>query len=220
MMIQPPAPPTTPHRATATLGRPLSAVLLVVCSWLPGGVDASMVRALSLEQLVAAADHVVLARAEERQSRRHLDGRLIVTDVSLRVERTLKGDAQQGGSLVATRLGGRLQDIALQVPGEATFALGQRAIVFLRQAEPYGELRVVGMSQGVLPVRDRSDDTPAMVTPGGGSTALVQRDVATGKLTLAPAALGDEEPLTDLLSRIESLVAAQRASQPRPQTVQ
>jgi hypothetical protein len=171
--------------------------------------EASVVRALSLQDLVERADHVVIAVPEEKQSRRHDDGRLIVTDVSLRVKRVLKGDAKVGGVLIATRLGGKLETIALQVPGEATFEIGAEVLVFLRGiGDPADrQLRVVGMSQGVMLV-ERKGETP-MVMPGGAHAALMQPS-DSGRLEPGEPAVREPTELELLLLRISALVEAEK----------
>ncbi len=194
--------------------RTLLQILLTAALALPLSLPApaahgSVVRALSMEQLVQRADHIVLAVAEEKQSRRHHDGRMIVTDVSLRVEQVLKGETKAGSVLIATCLGGKLETVALQVPGEATFALGERAVVFLRTQDD-GQLRVVGMSQGMMPVAQQAQTT--MVIPGGSHAALVEQDAETGKLEPAKPALVAPTPLTSVLSEIAALVARQQGA--------
>lgn len=197
--------------------RPLLLCLALAIS-LPGAMmiptaQGSVVRALSLEDLVGRADHIVVAVPEEKQSRRHDDGRLIVTDVSLRVKQVLKGSSKAEGVVIATRLGGRIDSVALQVPGEATFAIGERVLVFLRRFGPEGgtqQLRVVGMSQGVMPLAKHG--TTTMVYPGGGHSALVEQE-PTGKLAPAGPALKEPTEMTTLLERISALVAKTPAAE-------
>jgi hypothetical protein len=167
--------------------------------------QASVVLALSLADLTHRADLIVLGAAKEQQARRHMDGKLIVTDVSVRVEQTLKGSSKPGQTIVATLLGGKLDGIALQVPGEASLPLGQRVLLFLYRAQASGDLRVVGMSQGVLSLSQQGPAT--MVMPGGGGAALVQPG-NDGSLQDAPDALAQPQPLGDLLDRIRKLVAS------------
>jgi hypothetical protein len=162
--------------------------------------------ALSLEDLTRKADMIVLGVPIEQQARRQGHGKVIVTDVSVRVDDVLKGSAKPGQSVVATLLGGTLDGIALQVPGEASLTLGQRLLVFLQRTPASGELHVVGMSQGVLALTQQGNST--VVMPGGGGAALVQPG-SDGQLRDAPPALMQPQPLGDLLDRIRHLVAAQ-----------
>jgi hypothetical protein len=174
-------------------------------------VRASVVLALSLEDMTRKADVVALATARESHSRREKNGSLIVTDVTLEVETPLKGGLTKGERIVATVLGGALEGLALQVPGEASFATGQRVVVFLYRAPTSRELRVVGMSQGVLPLFAQDGNT--MVAPGGQSAALVEPGVG-GDLHDAPDALQKPQPLGDVLTRIRQFANERGAPAP------
>lgn len=165
---------------------------------------ASVVLALDLAELVAQADHVVVVTAVSEHSRWSRTGHQIVTDVELRAEEALKGPARAGQMLVATRLGGTLGDVALQVPGEARLAAGQRALVFLHASS--GELRFVGMAQGVLALSGSGSDTMAM--PAGGGMALVER-AEDGSLVPGAPALARPRPLRELTAEIRKLAIAQ-----------
>ncbi len=167
-------------------------------------VRAATLLALDLGALVKQADYIVLANAQAESSRYRTQDRLIVTDVQLKVVEALKGDARPGGTLVATRLGGAVGSIGLSVPGEASFALGNSAIVFLRKATQAKELYVVGMSQGVLPID--GEGPSARVLPGGAGATLMQKG-DDGKLSAAPDAMLTAQPLKDVLARIAQLVA-------------
>lgn len=171
-----------------------------------GSARAATVRALSLDELTAAAELIVVGQARERQSRWSDSGRLIVSDVAVGVERVVKGRATAGQDLVVTHLGGSIGDLGLRVPGAAAFELGGRAVLFLRAHPATGELRVVGMSQGALPVVLREGGQ--VVLPGAHGAALMAADV-DGALRPAPAALGAPVALEAFIGRV---VAAMRAS--------
>jgi hypothetical protein len=186
------------------------AAAVLAGGWPDGAVSpahASVVQALSLEQLTSKADEILIAVPTAQQARRHVDGKLIVTDVSLRVESVLKGKSKVGKTARATVLGGTLDGVALAVPGEASFALGKRVLVFLHRVPRSSDLRVVGMAQGVLALREQ--DGATLVMPGGQGAALVDRG-ESGQLEDAPAALERPEPLDALVERIRALVAAGR----------
>ena len=168
----------------------------------PVGVRAAVLLALDLPQLVANSDHVVLGTPRARAARRSQDGQYIVTDVELQVQRSLKGDAKVGDTLLVTRLGGVIDDLGLRVPGAATFTLGQRVLVFLRQTPASGELRVVGMSQGVMSLVERDGSTMVL----GDSTAALMKPDVQGKLRPAPGAAAAPRSLVELLPEIERLV--------------
>ena len=166
---------------------------------------ASVVQALSLEDLTRKADVIVVGVAGEAQSRRNADGRLIVTDVSVTVQDVLKGPAKQGDDVFVTLLGGELDGLALRVPGEASIPQGKPALLFLYRTGTAGtDLRVVGMAQGVMPMQ--SERGTMMIIPGGSGSKLVERSSA-GKLDSAPAALLPPQPAATVLDRVRTLVA-------------
>jgi hypothetical protein len=140
----------------------------------------------------------------DSQARRQPSGSLIVTDVGLEVETPLKGSLERGQRIVATVLGGRQGELALQVPGEASFEIGSRVIVFLYRSPRSAELRVVGMSQGVMALFAQPEGT--MVTAGGQGAALVEPGTE-GALNPGEPAFDQPQPLGDLLTRIRALVA-------------
>src|SRR5262249_44827978 len=115
------------RRLRATLGIALAAVAsgLGLLASEPHAAQASLRRALALEDLTRKAGGIVLGVATEQHARRHIDGKMIVTDFSVQVERALKGDAKAGKTIVTTVLGGTLNGIAMQVPGEAGLELGK-----------------------------------------------------------------------------------------------
>lgn len=185
-------------------GQPMGAcaVVGILCTAL--STHASVVLALDLASLVAKSDEIVLGTAGPQQARRSDDGQLIVTDMQLRVEESLKGAARAGDVLVVTRLGGKLRDIALQVPGEANFVPDQRVLVFLHAEGAANERHVVGMAQGVIPIAGTGPD--AMAMPNAGGMALVERTDG-GALAPGRAALAQPRPLAALRAEILRLAS-------------
>lgn len=159
---------------------------------------AATLLALDLAELVRTSDYVVVANAQSENSR--YANKLIVTDVELRVITSMKGSAKAGDTLVATHLGGSVDRVALTVPGAASFKLGQSAIVFLQRAPGGVDLRVTGMTQGVMPILG------AEVQTGGAEpgTTLMQRD-AKGVLVEAQAKPALRQPLDAMIAEIEKL---------------
>lgn len=161
--------------------------------------SATLSEALSLADLVHDADHVVLVTCVDERALRDAHGR-IVTDYAVTVEDVMGGSASAGDSLTVRRLGGELGDLGMTIAGEPRLAVGERYVLFLRDMS--GVLRPVGMSQGVLPVRERAGVPWAH--PGGAGLSLVQRGTG-GQLVPAPAALLRPEPLEALRERIEDV---------------
>ncbi len=183
----------------------LGLLLLAAAAGTSVSVQAAVLLALDLPELVRTSEHVVVAKAETRAARKAADSGLIVTDVRLRVVTGLKGGAKPGETLVATLLGGSIGDVGLHVPGEAIIPEDRSALVFLRRNQQ-GELNVTGMGQGALPIVGQGK--AAAVHPAGENAELVQAG-ADGKLREAPGAVMRAQPLAGLLTEIRRIVAAQ-----------
>lgn len=170
---------------------------------------ASMSVAMSMEELVGDADQVVVGTVVSQQSRWD-EHRRIVTDVTIRVEESIKGRATVGQTVVVTRLGGEVGDLGMRVEGEATFEVGERAIVFAEKVARGRALRTVGMSQGVLPIRVMPGRDRVMrehVLPGAEGLALLRRNAA-GRLVSAQGAITEPRLLDDVLRQIRQLARA------------
>lgn len=165
---------------------------------------ATIVEALTMTELVEAADHAALVEVVGLDP--HYDElERIVTDVTVRVVEPLVGPTRPGDTLVVRRLGGVVGDVGLRIEGEASFVLGERVILFVQEVS--GVLRPVGMSQGVLPVeRDEHDDE--VVRPGGAGLSLVHPGGAG--LVAAPGALVVSRPLDEVLATVRELSVERR----------
>lgn len=105
----------------------------------------------------------------------------ISTHIELAVAETLKGSA--GQTLRFTQLGGQVGDLVTTVAGAATFASGDRVLIFLER-RPDGSLGLADLLHG---------------------TFRVERDAATGRddavrATGAPSA--DHIPLDQVRARV------------------
>lgn len=184
----------------------LGAVALGLAALAAAPVNASVVAALDLEELVKAADDIVVARALTKQSLFDEFGR-IVTDVELEVETAQKGSCVTGEHVVVRRLGGVVNGLGMKVAGTPHFTVGERSVVFANREQGRDFMRPVGMSQGVLPVAVRAGT--AWVLPGVRDLVAMKRD-AQGVLRAAPTALLAERRLAGLLTDIRKLVAGAR----------
>lgn len=180
----------------------LGALVSLLIALPPQHARASIVQAMSMQEMVADADHVVLATVVDQEARRDALGR-IVTDYTLRVSESLRGGTPEGGTLVVRRLGGVLGDLGMQIEGEAHFELGEEIILFARDVS--GVMRPVGMSQGVLPVRREAGGDLAM--PGGAGATLVRRG-PDGALVPGTPALSAPMALDELLAQLRDLIAS------------
>lgn len=187
-------------------GSRIGLALLAAVVIAPATAHATITEALSLEQLVQRADHVVLATAEAENARYDARGR-IVTDFTIRIDEVMKGSTRVGARLVMTRLGGAIGDLGMRVEGEPHLAVGVRYVLFLRAGRDGRTLRAVGMSQGVMEVQTQAGAPTVM--PGGGGLALMQR-VRGGSLVPAPAALVHPEPYARVRARVEQIAGGER----------
>lgn len=107
----------------------------------------------------------------------------MVTLTRLEVERELKG---QGPKIIELmQLGGTYGPWARHVPGDATFAAAERAVVLLRCRNPARPDRCVllGLSKGKLPVVEGSKPEQVMVpTRAGAERRTLEALVAELKL--------------------------------------
>jgi hypothetical protein len=115
--------------------------------------QATLVRAVTLTELVSQSRHAVVATPGEASSRwETIGGReRIVTYTQVRVEYPLDGTAPASSELVVRTLGGRVGDIGQIVAGEALLRRRGTAALFL---EPIASdvFVVTAMSQGHYPI--------------------------------------------------------------------
>jgi hypothetical protein len=192
------------HRPTPWLVA-LAALAAFVATPLHRGA-ASVLEALDLDGLVQDADEIVLGTVTDRQSR--WEGRRIVTDVTLRVEEGLEGEARKGSQMVLTHLGGSVGEVGMHVTGMPRLEVRERALVFAERRARFGGLAPVGLSQGVLRVRRQNG--AELVVPGGQGSVLVRRDAA-GRLLATPGALAGPRPLEEVLRDVRTLVQRKNA---------
>ena len=98
---------------------------------------AAVVSPPSFDALVATAGDIFLGQVTGRASRVEIRGakRLIVTDVTFRVDEVVKGEPRRLATL--TFLGGSVGDVRMDAgPGMPTFMVGDRDVVFVRSGRP------------------------------------------------------------------------------------
>lgn len=191
--------------------RSLSFVAIATCFLgLSAIASASVSVALSLEELVASSDEVVLGTVTGQQAR-YDKRRRIVTDVTLRVDDTMKGNRAKGAEIIVTRFGGEIGDLGMRVEGEPNFTTGEQTIVFAKRLSAASipqralpRFRAVGMSQGVL--RIESNAGRQLVMPNGNGLALMRR-TPRGQLAAASAAVTAPRELTEIVSEIRQIAA-------------
>jgi hypothetical protein len=115
--------------------------------------QATLVRAVTLNELVSLSQHAVVGTPGTASSRWETIGghERIVTYTQVRVDYPLDGAAPKSSELVVRTLGGRVGDIGQIVPGEAPLHRSGTAALFL---EPITSdvFAVTAMSQGHYPI--------------------------------------------------------------------
>jgi hypothetical protein len=133
-----------------------------------GRAWSSTFRPMPLSKLVEQSTSVVVATPVSFSSHWTTMGSTsrVVTDVTLEVAWTLRGNDSTGQDIVVRTLGGTVGGIAHLVHGEATLRAGQTCLLFLVPSRD-GALHVLGMAQGHYPLQvDSRGDWRVVPSPG------------------------------------------------------
>ncbi len=134
----------------------LLTVLGLIAGALFPGVGHTLVIPKDVNQLATEADQVLIGRVWNMRSDWTEDRSEIYTDVSLDVERTLKGRARD--RVTFRVMGGTVGDETMIVPDSPDFEYADRVLVFLK-TDDQGALRVWGWFQGKYIIRnDRAEN--------------------------------------------------------------
>lgn len=180
--------------------------LLAAAAWLLAlyavPADASIVQALTLDELVEESEQILVGEVLLTESFVRSNGTL-GTWHRVRVERGLWGVPPEDREVIIETLGGHIGDLAMRVEGEPTFEEGERVILFVRGAGPYTMARPVGMSQGVMRVSDEQGEP--MVSQNQKEMMLVRRN-AQGRLEKSLGALPRPVRLERFLQTVQGLI--------------
>lgn len=148
--------------------------------------SASIARGLSVEEMAARADLVVLGTVTSQTAHWARNHEQIYTRVEIRIDERWVDRVGAGGTVTVLRPGGELDGLGQQALGEPQFAVGERAVLFL---EKRGHLyRVVGLAQGLFRVQGT---TAIQELP---NLALARPD-AHGQLAIGEHGEGAQPPL-------------------------
>ena len=156
--------------------------------------QATTVLPLDLLGLTDGAEQIVVGRVEHQVARFTADHGSIFTEVTFRVESSLKGDLRAGAVVLIRREGGEAEGMGVKVVGAPRFVVGEQAVVFLESRGTDGYW-TVGMAQGKL-----------RITSGAGQPMVVH-DYAGLAFTAEPPSEPRVQPLEDVLARIRDRVA-------------
>jgi len=123
------------------------------CQLLPRAAWATLVRGMTLGELVARSQHAVIGTPLDAHcSYLSIGGRrLLVTETRLRVEGLLALGAPAESELTVRTLGGRRGGVGELVHGQAELQCGKLCLGFFERA-PDGACWVTGMAQGHYPL--------------------------------------------------------------------
>lgn len=165
--------------------------------------SSTTVVAPTFDELVLRAESVIVARVVATRSAwvDSRSGRSIVTDVTVSIERTLKGPTHAQRSLEV--LGGTVGDDTLSVEGMPQFRVGDRDVLFInetgRPASPivgfmYGRFRIVQDPQTRVDMVRTYDGRPLASTEDVGNPRPPVKVAPARTLTLAEfvQAIGDK----------------------------
>jgi hypothetical protein len=143
-------------------------------------------RAMDLAELTGSADRIIVGDVLAADAAWDSTHRDIYTTVEIGVREVWKGAAPANGKIGLRHLGGTVGEIEMTVLGEVGFAVGERAVLFLRHAQ------LVGMAQGKRRVRwdasakrwlaEAPDRRGNILVPAGQGAAGVQMQVSDESL--------------------------------------
>lgn len=135
-------------RLKGSLGVCVLAAFALLIALQPGQSSAQL-REVTLEDLTKTSTAVVIGKTEAPRSFWNEKRTQILTEVKIRVDESVKGDA--GGETVITIPGGRVGNTLYEVSDMPVFKEGEEVLVFLWR-HPSGKQLVTGGPQGKLEI--------------------------------------------------------------------
>jgi hypothetical protein len=144
--------------------------------------EATVVRAVSVEELVRRSHSVLVATPLERVAEWASIGgtRRIVTLTRVRVEEAVAG-VNEDSELIVRTLGGRIGDIGQLVDGEAELRVGERSLLFSHRFDA-GLFGVTAMAQGHYPFDEKGGAEPRLRHSPRVATLVRGQNAAVEKL--------------------------------------
>lgn len=110
-----------------------------------GSLEASVVRAMTLDDLVQEADQIVVGKVLAIHSEWDSGQRTIFTSIQIQVNEGWKGNLPNDGKMTLIQQGGVVGETEMAVQGMPKFSINEHAVLFLRGAlRPF----ILGMNQG------------------------------------------------------------------------
>jgi len=127
----------------------VAALGLLAC----GGIVQAKSIQLTAKQLTDGAESIVAGEVSDVYSHWNETGNKIVTDVTVQVSDTLKGNVNKGAVLRIQQPGGRVGSVVTRVSDIPAFKSGEEVVLFLRD-KPQGPDAYAGEQSKVLVVTD------------------------------------------------------------------
>lgn len=202
-----------PGRSTPGFAHGLiAATLIALALLLPTGATATVLRALTLDALIADADAIVLARVERSGARlvREGTGATPYTFTTLHVSKWLKGDGP--ARIVLKERGGQFGNHGLTIDGAPEYRAREEVLVFLsRRPNDTKYFRTSGMTQGKFTVLHGAPGVPDSVSRDTSSVALVRTDTTSAGHDLVASHNEPALELDNVLDRIREVLAKRGA---------
>ena len=135
---------------------------------------ASTFVAMTEDELISQSDMVIQGEVINMQSHWSQSGRIIVSDVTIRVDEVLVGDSPR---VVKVRtIGGQVNDFIVETHGFPAFESGEQVILYLYEEPADRSLRVLGYQQGYFRVVTRLDGVTLAVPQVDEDARLLRPD--------------------------------------------
>lgn len=186
---------------------PLAALALaaIILALADGSPWATTLRQDDTRALTLGSSDIVIGVVESGRSYWNEAHTRIFTDVTVRVDRTLKGT--ESDRLTLTQLGGVVDGVRYSIPGCPAFRPGEEALFFVWR-DAHGRAQVNGLAQGKFDIR--RDPVSGERTIQRRVPGFAIRDARS----LRPLAAGESAPsvkLDDLIREITLTLVRQRA---------
>ncbi|HOD51408.1 MAG TPA: hypothetical protein PLJ71_16405 [Candidatus Hydrogenedentes bacterium] len=125
------------------LSRQAAGILVLAGLLLAGGSAHASLLYMSDEEMVKAADNVLVGTVEAVESY-YIKENVIVTDITIRTEDNVKGHLNKGGQFVLRQPGGRVGPVLRYATDLAEFKEGEEVLLFLQTEKRRGPAVVCG----------------------------------------------------------------------------
>jgi hypothetical protein len=119
-------------------------LFVLAASLSAGALRASLLRAMSLGELVNEADRIVVGSVVAIDAAWDVQHRRIISTIEVDVEESWKGSATSR-RITIVQPGGSVGEMEMTVQGMPSFSAGERSVLFLQGQRRF---QVVGMGQG------------------------------------------------------------------------